>query len=488
MPPDGDDPIFSPIALPSGRILSNRLVKVALYEHLAKFFGGPPNRFHLELYRKWSAYDWGMIFTGNVQVSPEHICLARDLVLPSGFSEEQLKPFRELAAVMHGEQDEKPVAIMQLSHAGRQSPNILGGRFPFVPPLGPSSIRLGSSLKNNGIISELLHRVMFQIPRVMSLDDIDQVADAFVRGAKLAALTDYDGVELHVAHGYLLAQFMSPKSNVRTDEYSCSPSNALRLLNRIVLAIRAAVPPNFILGLKINAADYAESEITGEASSLDHIRTIAGWGLVDFIEISGGDYEKPDFMTTSTSPSARQTIFAEFSTHALRVVESIPRAPLILLTGGLTAPAQLYSALSFRHTHLLGLGRSAVLCPDLPQLLKERPSNGLFAPQPDLSIGTSALGDFVFARLPRIRLLGAGVAMAWYIVALRRLTSGTASVRPDYAVSGFGGLFWMWAWFGPEVSAFSRFRTMLALTICVVGASLLVLGRDLKFFARTGIV
>jgi 2,4-dienoyl-CoA reductase-like NADH-dependent reductase (Old Yellow Enzyme family) len=167
----------------------------------------------LELYSKWSAYDWGMIFTGNVQVSPQHLCLARDLVLPREISEENLKPFRELAAAMHGEREERPMAIMQLSHAGRQSPNIVGGRFPFVPPLGPSSIRLGSSLKHDGSLSDLLHRIMFQIPRSMSLDDIDEVVSAFVSGARLAFQTGYDGVEFHVAHGcefmHLSASFIS---------------------------------------------------------------------------------------------------------------------------------------------------------------------------------------------------------------------------------------------------------------------------------------
>lgn len=57
---------------------------------------------------------------------------------------------------------------------------------------------------------------------------------------------------------------------------------------------RAAVTRDFILGLKINAADYADSNTAGRVSpALDHVRTIAGWGSVDFIEISGGDYEKP---------------------------------------------------------------------------------------------------------------------------------------------------------------------------------------------------
>lgn len=83
------------------------------------------------------------------------------------------------------------------------------------------------------------------------------------------------------------------QSNTRIDEYSCTPSNALRLLQRIVTETRAVVPGNFVMGLKINSADYAEAGHASASPVLDHILTIATWGLVDFIEISGGDYETP---------------------------------------------------------------------------------------------------------------------------------------------------------------------------------------------------
>ncbi|KAF7336176.1 Nadph dehydrogenase [Mycena venus] len=480
MSADAENTIFSSIVLPSsGRVLHNRLVKVALYEHLAGLLGGPPNKFHLQLYAKWSMYDWGMIFTGNVQVSPQHLSLARDLVLPRDLSEGNLQIFRELAAAMHGRREQKPMAIMQLNHAGRQSPNILGGRLPFASPLGPSSIRVGSSLHNRGILSDLLHRLMFQIPRSMSLLDIDEVVGAFVRGARLAVQTGYDGIELHVAHGYLLAQFISPKSNTRVDEYSCSPSNALRLLHCIVTETRAAVPSNFILGLKINSADYAESCTPGDASAspvLDHILTIASWGSVDFIEISGGDYEKPDFMMNNPgSVSSRQALFADFAHRALHAVASIPGAPLVLLTGGLTTPAQLHAAVSCEHAHLLGIGRAAILRPDLPRLLTQvQPdSDAPFAPAPDLCLGERWMR--ILQRLPRIKLLGAGAAMAWYIVALRRLAQPEPWVRkPDYSLGSLGGVWWMWAWFEPEIPALRNTLLIVcfltALTVAVLAS------------------
>jgi 2,4-dienoyl-CoA reductase-like NADH-dependent reductase (Old Yellow Enzyme family) len=88
---------------------------------------------------------------------------------------------------------------MQLSHAGRQSPNVLGGRTPFVSPMAPSAVAVGS--KAPDIFARALHYAVFQTPRPMSVVDVDDVVRAFVRGAEVAARAGFDGVQLHAAHG-----------------------------------------------------------------------------------------------------------------------------------------------------------------------------------------------------------------------------------------------------------------------------------------------
>lgn len=182
-----------------------------MYEHLADLFGGLPNAYHFSLYSKWSRYSWGMIITGNVQVSDRHLSLGRDMVVPKVLSEEALLRFRQLATVIRGGENPigtsvasadasiRPTAIMQLNHSGRQSSNIIGGRSLFHPPLAPSAIPVGS--RPNSIGSRLFHRLLFQTPRAMSHTDIDEVVFEFIRGAKLALESGFDGVELHVAHG-----------------------------------------------------------------------------------------------------------------------------------------------------------------------------------------------------------------------------------------------------------------------------------------------
>jgi 2,4-dienoyl-CoA reductase-like NADH-dependent reductase (Old Yellow Enzyme family) len=181
-----------------------------MYEHLADMFGGPPNSNHLDLYSLWAKHGWGMVITGNVQVSPRHLSLGRDVVVPSRISAESLAPFHALAQIIHLRNIDPgtdtnistcPLAIMQLSHSGRQSPNILGGRPPFASPFAPSAVALDFAMKNEGFLSGLFHRLMFQTPIEMSMTNIDNVVESFTRGAKLAALSGFDGVQLHAAHG-----------------------------------------------------------------------------------------------------------------------------------------------------------------------------------------------------------------------------------------------------------------------------------------------
>ena len=80
--PDSHQNVLQPIAFPSGLVMSNGLVKVAMYEHMATLFGGLPNAHHLALYNLWSRGGWGMIITGNVQVSGDHLTLGKDMVIP----------------------------------------------------------------------------------------------------------------------------------------------------------------------------------------------------------------------------------------------------------------------------------------------------------------------------------------------------------------------------------------------------------------------
>ncbi|KAJ3506686.1 hypothetical protein NLJ89_g6734 [Agrocybe chaxingu] len=430
-------PVFQPAALPCGRVIQNRLVKVALYEHLATFNGGPPNAYHHRLYSEWAAHGWGMIITGNVQIALDHLTVGRDMVIPhSAFSgrvtQEELRPFKVLANVIHGivvgedeewdsgAQRNSTLAIMQLNHPGRQSSNFIGGRMPLQAPLAPSALRVNSG-SNEGLVSSIVNAGFFQTPKEMSETDVLETIERFTQAAVLAQEAGFDGIQLHVAHGYLLSQFLSPKTNKRKDAYSYT--NALdTIIKRIVDRTRARTRKDFVIGIKLNAADYTspdsndsvESSLTdGEQQALKHLLAIASWHTVDMVEISGGDYEKP---------------------------------------GGLRTPGLLHSALEEKHADLLGIGRSSILCPDLPSLLRKKQlsDDEPFAAPPDLRLPTILSLpplSWLWALLPKVKVIGAGVNMAWYVVAIRHVSErrervgGKGPVRPDYAIGGLGSLF-----------------------------------------------
>lgn len=177
-----------------------------MYEHLTCWGGGAPNAYHLALYSTWSRYDWGMIITGNVQVLGSHLTLGRDLVVPDQLDDTSLKLFENLAKASKGP-DGQTLAIMQLSHAGRQSPNLLGGRYPFMPPSAPSSIPIGLRTTKHDFVAAVIQKLLFQTPKELTLAEIDDIAEKFVQGARLAHLSGFDGIELHAAHGCTYSRY-----------------------------------------------------------------------------------------------------------------------------------------------------------------------------------------------------------------------------------------------------------------------------------------
>ena len=137
-------------------------------------------------------------------------------------SEERRNAFKELARSLKS--DPEVLAIAQLSNAGRQTPVTLCKN-----PISASSVQLKAMRRGTG----------FGVPKALSVEEIKtQVIPNFVFAAKYCQEMGFDGVQLHCAHGYLLAQFISLTTNERTDEYGGSALNRCRLILEIFEAIR----------------------------------------------------------------------------------------------------------------------------------------------------------------------------------------------------------------------------------------------------------
>ena len=226
------------LTLPCGQILRNRTMKAALSEALGDRTHGPSTRLET-LYGRWGSGGFGLLITGNVMVDRSQIAEPGNVVVDDDRDAEALTAWAKTAKNGGAE------IWMQLNHPGRQSNPIASrGR-----PVAPSAI----ALKIPGMAT----------PRELSTAEIDEIIDKFAETARVAESSGFGGVQIHAAHGYLVAQFLSPLSNQRTDEWGGDPERRRRFLIEIVRRIRSAVAPGFAVSVKLNSADFQRGWILG---------------------------------------------------------------------------------------------------------------------------------------------------------------------------------------------------------------------------------
>lgn len=277
--------IAKPLALPCGLTLRNRLVKAALAEswsdreHL-------PSAELIKGYRVWAQGGWGAVLTGNLMIDVRYLSTPEDNAVDESIPREKtIQRFTEWAQATSAN---GTAAIVQLNHPGRQGMSWCGKQGIFSKSIAPSAIPLDMG---SDMISNLLRALMFGTPREMTVREIQDVVARFAKAAKLCAETGFAGIQIHAAHGYLLSSYLTARSNQRTDDYGGSPGKRARIVVEVIHAIRKAVPAGFCVGIKLNSADHQNQ---GELDDcLEQLKLITEAG-VDFVEISGGTYEKPD--------------------------------------------------------------------------------------------------------------------------------------------------------------------------------------------------
>lgn len=276
--------IAKPITLPCGLAFPNRLAKAAMAEGWGDKKRLPKERL-IETYGAWADGGWGMVLTGNVQIDAAYLGTHDDNAVNEKLShEEHLASWKKWAAVTN--RSGTPT-IMQLNHPGRQSLPGAGTHGFFGKTMAPSSVpvQLGKN-----IITRILSALVFGTPREMTEEDIQGVVQRFANGAKLAHEAGFAGIQIHGAHGYLLAQFLSARTNRRNDKYGGSPKNRARIVVEVIDAIRNVVPKTFCVGIKLNSVDHQSQKELAEC--IEQLEDICREGL-DFLEISGGTYENP---------------------------------------------------------------------------------------------------------------------------------------------------------------------------------------------------
>ncbi|RYP13809.1 hypothetical protein DL767_010588 [Monosporascus sp. MG133] len=407
--------LAEPITLQCGLILPNRLVKAAMAEGMAGVDHLPGDQRCREVYGEWANGGWGMVITGNMQVDSSYLGGQNDYALDNSIAKPVI--FAAWKAWAEACSQNGTKAVVQLCHPGRQTP------FSKNTPIAPSPVRLDLG---PGILPWLIGSVVFKKPREMTLLEIKHVVQQFADAARLAADAGFAGVEIHGAHGYLLSQFLSARSNQRDDAYSGSPLSRALLVLEVIHAVRAAVPPGFCVGIKLNSVDY-QSE-TDMHACLEQLRAITAAG-VDFLEISGGSFEDPLFNTghdatkdalsktqtlqSSASHATREAFFIGFAKAIRAEFKSVP----LIVTGGFRTRLAMEAAIAEGSCDMVGLARPAVLDPKLPQKVLLNPS----IPNHEARAAARKIKPPYLAKHLKIKAVGVGAETGWYTKQLRRI-------------------------------------------------------------------
>jgi 2,4-dienoyl-CoA reductase-like NADH-dependent reductase (Old Yellow Enzyme family) len=180
----------------------------------------------------------------------------------------------------------------------------------------------------------------FGKPRAATTEDIANIIEGFAHAAEYLEKAGYDGIELHGAHGYLLAQFLSQTTNRRTDKYGGSLENRARIILEIAQEIRNRVKPSFIVGIKLNSVEFQEKGFQPEEAQ--KLCALLEKNSFDFVELSGGTYESLAFRHEKESTKRREAFFLNFAetiTPSLKKTKSY-------ITGGLKTVGAMVKALN----------------------------------------------------------------------------------------------------------------------------------------------
>lgn len=247
--------------------LGNRFVRSATWEGMCDENGRPGNRL-AECYRDLARGGVGLIITGYAFV-------LRDGKQTRGSLGAHRDDFKnEMEALSSAVHREGGKLCMQLVHTGGQARVPAEGRL-----LAPSA---------------LAAEEYAGVPQEMTKRDIEDVVAAFREGARRAKDWGFDAVQLHAAHGYLISQFLSPRTNLRTDEYGGSIENRSRFLIELYRSVRGEVGTSFPILVKLNGSDHVEKGLTPEDAV--RVATMLDNAGIDAIEVSSGTPASGDLM------------------------------------------------------------------------------------------------------------------------------------------------------------------------------------------------
>ena len=229
---------------------------------------------------------WGMIITEDYSVTPHGKGYQ---YIPGFYKDEHIELNKELTKMVHSYGS---TIFCQMYHPGRQSSHFVNGG---VQPIAPSATK---------------DPICMDLAREMTVEEIHTLVNEFAEAARRCKGSGFDGIELHCAHGYLLAEFLSPYVNKRTDEYGGCFDNRVRIVDEILVAMREKVG-DFPIQVRVSSREFVQGGRT-EAETYQLVKHLERIGF-DAIHVSNGVY---------AAPAEKQIIAPMFTDHALNMERS----------------------------------------------------------------------------------------------------------------------------------------------------------------------
>jgi anthraniloyl-CoA monooxygenase len=332
-------PMFTPFSL-RGLHLENRVVVSPMCQYSA--VDGMPNDWHLVHLGSRAVGGAGLVYAEMTDVSPEGRISPGCTCL---HTPAHAAAWKRIVDFVHVQTRAK--IAMQLGHAGRKASTKLSwegdvepletGGWPIVAP------------------SPLPYLPQSQVPHAMTRGDMDKVTADFVRAARHAVDAGFDLLEIHMAHGYLLASFISPLTNRRSDEYGGTLANRMRYPLEVFDAVRAVWPDERPMSVRISAVDW-HPEGQGPDDAVEVARMLKSHGC-DVIDVSAGQTvpdQRPEYGRLYQTPFADQIRHeVGIATMAVGAISSYGDVNTILAAGRadlcLLARAHLWDPYWTRH-------------------------------------------------------------------------------------------------------------------------------------------
>ncbi len=322
--------LFTPLTIGTYTV-RNRILSTAHFTGFAQ--NALPSQRHADYWSSKSKGGIGLIIT---EVQPIHPTAGTYLHMIHTYKDDCIEPFRAVVAAVH----EYGAKIMaQLWHPGRAIDSALVSDFVAPSPI-PDPFYGGQ-------------------PREITVEEIQEVVRGYGDGARRMREAGLDGVEIHCAHGYLPQQFVSPLSNLRSDDYGGSEENRLRFAHQIIDSVRTAVGPDFTVGIRVSGDEFREGGLTLEDMKRI-VPKLTESGKLDYVNVSLSGVNIIAPMYTKWGAYI-------YLAASIKEVVDLP----VFCIGRIVDPALAASVVANGQADMVGMTRANLADPELPNKTRE---------------------------------------------------------------------------------------------------------------------